>query len=47
MHERIAAIHPGVAASMDFVDPPQEARLERILSEIRAHGKRAGAGRAG
>jgi len=46
MHERIAAIHPGVAASMDFVDTSQEARLERILSEIRTHRKRAQAGKA-
>jgi thymidylate synthase ThyX len=41
MHERIAAIHPGVAASMSFVDNSQEPRLERILSEIRTHRKRA------
>ena len=41
MHERIAAIHPGVAATMSFVDTSQEARLERILSEIRTHRKRA------
>ncbi len=43
MHERIAAIHPGVAAAMSFVDNSQEPRLERILSEIRTHRKRAGA----
>ena len=41
MHERIAAIHPGVAAAMNFVDTSQEPRLERILSEIRTHRKRA------
>ena len=41
MHERIAAIHPGVAAAMSFVDNSQEPRLERILSEIRTHRKRA------
>jgi thymidylate synthase ThyX len=41
MHERIAAIHPGVANTMSFVDTSQEARLERILSEIRTHRKRS------
>jgi thymidylate synthase ThyX len=41
MHERIAAIHPGVAAAMSFVDTSQEPRLERILSEIRTQRKRA------
>jgi thymidylate synthase ThyX len=41
MHERIAAIHPGVASTMSFVDTSQEPRLERILSEIRTHRKRA------
>jgi len=40
MHERIAAIHPGVASAMSFVDTSQEPRLERILSEIRTHRKR-------
>jgi len=43
MHERIAAIHPGVAAAMRFVDDSTEPRLERILSEIRTHRKRAAA----
>ncbi|HVY78422.1 MAG TPA: FAD-dependent thymidylate synthase [Solirubrobacterales bacterium] len=43
MHERIAAIHPGVAAAMSFVDASQEPRLERILSEIRTQRKRAAA----
>jgi thymidylate synthase ThyX len=43
MHERIAAIHPGVAATMSFVDDSREPRLERIMSEIRTHRKRAGA----
>jgi thymidylate synthase ThyX len=43
MHERIAAVHPGVAAAMSFVDTSQEARLERILSEIRTHRKQAAA----
>jgi thymidylate synthase ThyX len=46
MHERIAAIHPGVAAAMSFVDTSQEPRLERILSEIRTHRKRAQAGQS-
>jgi thymidylate synthase ThyX len=41
MHERIAAVHPGVAGAMTFVDTSQEPRLERILSEIRTHQKRA------
>jgi thymidylate synthase ThyX len=41
MHERIAAIHPGVAGAMTHVDTSQEARLERIMSEIRTHRKRA------
>ena len=39
MHERIAAVHPGVAAAMTHVDTSQEARLERIMSEIRTHRK--------
>jgi thymidylate synthase ThyX len=46
MHERIAAIHPGVASAMDFVDSSTEPRLERIMSEIRTHRKRAQAGKA-
>ncbi len=40
MHERIAAIHPGVAAAMTHVDTSAEPRLERIMSEIRTHRKR-------
>jgi thymidylate synthase ThyX len=43
MHERIAAVHPGVAAAMSHVDSTAEPRLERILSEIRTHRKRAAA----
>jgi thymidylate synthase ThyX len=43
MHERIAAIHPGIASAMSFVDNSQEPRLERIMSEIRTHRKRAAA----
>jgi thymidylate synthase ThyX len=41
MHERIAAIHPGVAAAMNHVDTSVEPRLERIMGEIRTHRKRA------
>jgi thymidylate synthase ThyX len=41
MHERIAAIHPAVAAAMNHVDRSQEPRLERILSEIRTQRRRA------
>jgi len=41
MHERIAAIHPGVAAAMNHVDTSAEPRLERIMSEIRTHRKQA------
>jgi len=37
MHERIGAIHPGVAGTMEFVDTSREPRLERIMSEIRTH----------
>jgi thymidylate synthase ThyX len=44
MHERIAAVHPGVAAAMSHVDTTVEPRLERIMSEIRTHRKRIGAG---
>ena len=40
MHERIAAIHPGVAGAMSHVDTSAEPRLERIMSEIRTHRKR-------
>jgi hypothetical protein len=40
MHERIAGVHPAVAAAMTHVDSSTEPRLERILSEIRAHRKR-------
>ncbi len=44
MHERIAAVHPGVAAAMSHVDTTTEPRLERMLSEIRTHRKRVAAG---
>ena len=46
MHERIAAVHPGVAAAMSHVDTSVEPRLERIMSEIRTHRKRVSAGHA-
>jgi thymidylate synthase ThyX len=46
MHERIAAIHPAVAAAMSHVDESQEPRLERILSEIRTQRKRTAAAAA-
>jgi thymidylate synthase ThyX len=44
MHERIATLHPAVAAAMSHVDRSQEPRLERILSEIRTQRKRLGRG---
>jgi hypothetical protein len=37
MHERIAAVHPAVAAAMTFVDRETEARLERLQGEMRRH----------
>ena len=43
MHERIAAVHPGVADAMSHVDTSVEPRLERIMSEIRTHRKQVGA----
>ena len=43
MHERIAAVHPAVAAAMTHVDHSREPRLERILSEIRTQRKRVAA----
>jgi hypothetical protein len=43
MHERIAQVHPAVAAAMTHVDSSTEPRLERILSEIRTHRKRIAA----
>ncbi len=41
LHAEIARVHPAVAATMTFVDRDTEPRLERILSEIRAHAKQA------
>jgi thymidylate synthase ThyX len=46
MHERIAAVHPAIAAAMSFVDDSREPRLERIMSEIRTHRKRLAGERA-
>jgi thymidylate synthase ThyX len=43
MHERIADVHPAVAAAMTHVDHSREPRLERILSEIRTQRKRIAA----
>jgi thymidylate synthase ThyX len=45
MHERIASVHPAIAAAMTHVDASTEPRLERIMSEIRTHRKRASAER--
>ncbi|HEY7453558.1 MAG TPA: FAD-dependent thymidylate synthase [Thermoleophilaceae bacterium] len=41
LHAEIERVHPAVAAVMTFVDRDTEPRLERILSEIRAHAKQA------
>jgi thymidylate synthase ThyX len=46
MHERIAVVHPGVAAAMSHVDTSAEPRLERILSEIRTHRKKLASDRS-
>jgi thymidylate synthase ThyX len=43
MHERIASVHPAIAAAMTHVDSSTEPRLERIMSEIRTHRKRVAA----
>ena len=45
LHAEIARVHPAVAATMTFVDRDTEPRLERILSEIRAHAKQHRASR--
>jgi thymidylate synthase ThyX len=39
MHAQIDAVHPAVAGAMTHVDRNTEPRLERILSEIRAHAR--------
>jgi len=41
LHAQIAAHHPAVAAAMEHVDRSSEPRLERILSEMRQHDRRA------
>jgi len=41
MHAQIARVHPAIAAAMTHVDHDVEPRLERILSEIRTHARRA------
>ncbi len=43
MHERIASVHPLIAKAMTHVDTSREPRLERVLSEIRAHRRRLAA----
>jgi thymidylate synthase ThyX len=42
MHAQIASVHPAVAAAMAHVDRETEPRLERILSEMRAHARAGG-----
>ena len=42
MHAQIASVHPAVAAAMVHVDRQTEPRLERILSEMRAHARAGG-----
>ena len=39
MHEHIARVHPAVAAAMRHVDHATEARLERMLGELRTQAK--------
>jgi thymidylate synthase ThyX len=41
LHAQIAAVHPAVAAAMNYVDRSSEPRLERILSEMRSDARRA------
>ncbi|KAA0272919.1 MAG: thymidylate synthase, partial [Acidobacteria bacterium] len=41
MHEQISAVHPAIGAAMRHVDSSSEPRLERIMSEIRTHRRRA------
>jgi hypothetical protein len=40
MHRLIAEVHPSVAAAMQHVDLTTEARLERLLAEMRTQAKR-------
>ncbi|HYV17377.1 MAG TPA: FAD-dependent thymidylate synthase [Conexibacter sp.] len=46
MHERIASVHPAVAATMTHVDRTAEPRLERILAEMRTAKRASGAERS-
>jgi thymidylate synthase ThyX len=39
MHAQISSVHPAVGAMMTHVDRETEPRLERILSEMRSHGR--------
>lgn len=39
MRDRIAAVHPAVAAMMTHVDEESEPRLERMMSEMRAESR--------
>jgi thymidylate synthase ThyX len=39
MHAQIAAVHPAVGEVMVHIDRETEPRLERILSELRAHAR--------
>jgi hypothetical protein len=41
MHAQIASVHPAIATAMTHVDRDTEPRLERILSEMRAHTRAA------
>jgi thymidylate synthase ThyX len=41
MHRLIAAVHPAVAGAMTHVDTTAEARLERVLAEMRSEARRA------
>jgi hypothetical protein len=47
MHRLIGGVHPAVAAAMTHVDTESEPRLERMLSEMRAHAKRDALGNRG
>jgi hypothetical protein len=39
MHAQISQVHPAVGALMTHVDRETEPRLERILAEMRSHGR--------
>jgi thymidylate synthase ThyX len=41
MHAQISVVHPAVGAMMTHVDRETEPRLERILAEMRSHGRTA------